>query len=153
MKRSRTGIAFVVAQVGLFAAFALLPRAWSVAWDTGTWGAAVGWALVAIGVALGVAAGVALGRDLTPFPEPRSGARLVRAGPYRHARHPIYGGLLLAALGWTLASGSVAVALLTITAAVFFDAKRRYEERSLRARFVDYDAYRSVTRVFVPFLV
>jgi protein-S-isoprenylcysteine O-methyltransferase Ste14 len=150
---SRAGIAFVAAQLLLFAAFAWLPRVWRLAWDTGTWGAVIGWGLVVVGIALGIAAGVALGRDLTPFPEPRSGARLVTAGPYRHARHPIYGGLLLAALGWTVASGAVAVALLTLVAAVFFNAKRRYEERSLRARFRDYDAYRSVTRVFVPFLV
>lgn len=153
MSVSKAGAAFVAAQVLVFAAFVWLPRVWTLAWGTGTVGAVVGWTLVATGVALGVAAGVALGRDLTPFPEPRSGARLVRSGPYRHARHPIYGGLLLAALGWTLASGSAAVALLTLLAAGFFDAKRRFEERSLRARFRDYDAYRSVTRVFVPFLV
>ena len=153
MSASKTGIAFVAAQVLLFAAFVTVPRVWSAAWDTGIVGAFLGWGLVLAGVALGVAAGVALGRDLTPFPEPRSGARLVTAGPYQHARHPIYGGLLLAALGWTLVSGSLAVALLTIVAVVFFDAKRRFEERNLRARFATYDAYRSVTRVFEPFLV
>jgi len=150
---SKAGVAFVGAQLLLFAAFVWLPRVWSLAWDTGPVGTVTGWGLVAVGVALGVAAGAALGRDLTPFPEPRPGARLVTAGPYRHARHPIYGGLLLGAAGWALASGSLAVALLTVVAAVFFDAKRRYEERSLRARFRDYDAYRGVTRVFVPFLV
>lgn len=148
-----TGRLFVGLQVLLFAAFALLPRWWTAGWATGAWEAAIGWVLVAAGVALGVSAGVALGRNLTPFPEPRSDGRLVTHGPYRWARHPIYGALLLAAFGWTLLSGSLAVALLTLVAALFFDRKRRYEERVLRRRFDGYERYRALTRVFVPFVV
>lgn len=143
---------FVAAQVVVFAAFATLPRVWQAGWDTGVWGAVAGWSLIALGAALAVAAGAALGSNLTPFPEPRPRASLVTAGPYRYARHPIYGGLLLAAVGWTLASGSLAVAVLTVCSVAFFDAKRRFEERALRAHFAGYEAYRDATRVFVPFV-
>ena len=153
VRASPAARAFVVAQVALFVAFGTLPRAWPVGWEPATWGVIVGWAFVVVGVVLGIASGVALGRNLTPFPEPRERASLVRVGPYRHARHPIYGGLLLAAVGWSVASGSLAIALLTLIAAVFFDAKRRFEERSLRMRFADYEAYRKATRVFVPFVL
>src|ERR671916_1524672 len=37
-----------------------------------------------------------LGRSLTPGTEPLPDAELVTAGAYNHARHPIYGGLVLA---------------------------------------------------------
>lgn len=152
MKTSPTSRAFVAAQVVLFVAFVTVPRAWSAGWEPGAWGAVSGWGLVTLGAVLAVASGIALGRNLTPFPEPLERAVLVTAGPYRLARHPIYGGVLLAAVGWTLLSGSLVVALLTVLAGVFFDAKRRFEERSLRARFAAYDAYRNATRVFIPFV-
>lgn len=148
-----TSRVFVALQLLLFAAFALLPRWWSGGWAPGPVDTALGWLLIAAGLALGIASGVALGRNLTPFPEPRSGAVLVTRGPYRRARHPIYGGLLLAALGWTLVSGAFAVALLTLVALLFFDRKRRYEERRLRARFSEYERYRALTHVFVPFVL
>jgi len=145
------GPRFVAVQVLLFAAFALLPRWWTAAWSPTTWSAALGWTLIAAGLALAVAAAAALGRNLTPLPEPRRDASLITVGPYRYARHPIYGGLLLAAAGWTVLSGSHAVAFLSLLALGFFDRKRRFEERRLQARFSDYDAYRARTRVFVPF--
>ena len=46
------------------------------------------------------------GENLTPFPEPLPGARLVESGAYRLVRHPIYGGLILGALGWGLLTAS-----------------------------------------------
>ena len=144
--------AFVGAQVALLAALLFLPRVWTAGWEPTVLATALGWVLVGIGALLGVAAGASLGRNLTPFPVPRRSATLVVVGPYRHARHPIYGGVLLALAGWTLASGSLALAALTFTALAFFDAKRRFEERALRRRFAEYDRYRSVTRVFVPFV-
>ena len=153
MSSTPRGRAFVTFQAVLLVAFLVVPRWWDAGWEPGLLGTWSGWLLMVIGVALGVSAGVALGRNLTPFPEPRPRADLVTEGPYRHARHPIYGGVLLAAAGWTLASGSLALALLTLLALVFFDAKRRYEERALRSRFDSYEHYRSVTRVFIPFLL
>ena len=42
---------------------------------------------------------IALGRTITPFPEPSEQTVLVRSGIYSAIRHPIYAGLMLAALG------------------------------------------------------
>ena len=153
MSSTPRGRAFVTLQVVLLLAFLVVPRWWDAGWEPGRSGAWLGVSLIVIGVALGVYAGATMGRNLTPFPEPRPSADLVTDGPYRHARHPIYGGVLLAAAGWTLASGSLALALLTLLALVFFDAKRRFEERALRSRFDSYDRYRTTTRVFIPFLL
>jgi protein-S-isoprenylcysteine O-methyltransferase Ste14 len=152
VRGSLPGRAFVAFQVVLIAALLVAPRWWDASWEPGRLGPWLGWSLILAGAALAVAAAVALGRNLTPFPEPKPSAALVTTGPYRYARHPIYGGVLLAAAGWTLASGSLAVGVLTLAALAFFDAKRRFEERALRRRFDGYDRYREATRVFLPFL-
>jgi protein-S-isoprenylcysteine O-methyltransferase Ste14 len=94
----------------------------------------------------------ALGRSLTPFPRPREPGELVTEGPYRLARHPIYGGGILFFLGWALFSAPIALLGVAALAALWV-GKSRLEERLLVARFPDYDRYRQETpRRFVPFI-
>ena len=94
----------------------------------------------------------ALGRSLTPFPRPREGGELVTSGPYRLARHPIYGGGILFFLGWALFSAPLALLGVAALAALWV-GKSRLEERLLAARYPDYDGYRRNTpRRFVPFI-
>ena len=94
----------------------------------------------------------ALGRSLTPFPRPREGGELVTSGPYRLARHPIYGGGILFFLGWALFSAPLAFLGVAALAALWV-GKSRLEERLLAARYPDYDGYRRETpRRFVPFI-
>src|SRR5712691_7090920 len=100
-------------------------------------------------VVLGV---LSLGRSFTPLPRPRARTRLRQAGIYRLARHPVYGGVILVGLGWSLADAPLG---LTPTAllAVLFDLKARREEAWLIERFPEYAAYRARTpRRFVPWL-
>lgn len=108
---------------------------------------------IAIGVAgwgLFVAGLVGLGSSLTPFPKPSERSTLRTGGAYRLVRHPIYGGSMLVALGWSLMSSPLAL-LPTGLLAVLFELKSRHEESMLRARFPDYDAYRRRVRWrFVP---
>ena len=84
--------------------------------------------------------------NLTPFPRPLPGARLVETGAYRLARHPIYGGLILGAFGWGLATASPVALGLAGVLAVFFDLKSRREEVWLADQFDGYAAYRRRTR-------
>jgi protein-S-isoprenylcysteine O-methyltransferase Ste14 len=94
----------------------------------------------------------ALGRSLTPFPRPREGGDLVIEGPYRRARHPIYGGGILFFLGWALFSGPLALLGVAALAALWV-GKSSLEERLLAQRFPDYERYRRETpRRFVPFI-
>jgi protein-S-isoprenylcysteine O-methyltransferase Ste14 len=94
----------------------------------------------------------ALARSLTPFPRPREGGELVTEGPYRHARHPIYGGGILLFLGWALFSRPLA--LVGVAALVLlWVGKSSLEERLLAERYPDYERYRRATpRRFVPFI-
>jgi protein-S-isoprenylcysteine O-methyltransferase Ste14 len=93
-----------------------------------------------------------LGRQLTPFPKPVQQASLRREGAYGLVRHPMYGGALLLALAWSLASSPVALAPWAV-APLFLEAKRRREESWLSEEQPEYEAYRhEVPHSFVPYV-
>jgi len=111
--------------------------------------------LLGLGAILGgsgllLAGGWSLGRDLTPLPRPKAGARLVRSGPYQIVRHPIYSGLLIAAFGWALLHGRWLGLLAAASLVHFFDAKATREEAWLVERFPDYPAYREQVSKLLP---
>ena len=131
----------MVAQSALFALIAA--SAWSgVYWPDAAAGvlAVVGFVVMAAGIVLFLAAALALGRSFSPFPRPRGGGSVTQHGVYRAVRHPVYGAVLLVALGWSLAEsplGLIGTALL----GVLFDLKARLEEQWLGERaYADYRA-------------
>ena len=129
----------------------LLPPAWPDA----VAGAlqVVGLVLAALGAGLAVWASRTLGSALTPFPQPRAGGRLAESGPYRLARHPIYGAGLLFFGGVSLAR-SVPGLVLTVALAVLWWQKSLAEERRLEQAYPDYAAYRERTpHRFLPYLL
>jgi len=139
-------VRFVAGQTALLAIILALPRRRSLE-------PRLGGVLVAAGGLLALAGIAALGRSLTPLPEPRGGGELVEHGPYRLVRHPIYGGGLLAATGWSLRRSPAALAPTALLAALW-TAKARREEELLVARFPGYADYRRRTpHRFVPWLV
>jgi protein-S-isoprenylcysteine O-methyltransferase Ste14 len=100
-----------------------------------------------------VARGVAdLGGAMTPLPRPRENAELVQTGAYALVRHPVYGGLILAAFGWALLRASFVAIALAAALAVFFRLKSAREERWLEERYPEYAGYRSRTRRFIPWI-
>ncbi len=113
-----------------------------------------GLALLIAGGLLAISATVLLQHHdaLTAVPHPREGARLVAIGAYRLARHPIYGGLILAGFGWSLVRGSGLALAGAIVLLVFFDLKRRREEVWLSERFPGYAAYAAGTRRLIPWI-
>jgi protein-S-isoprenylcysteine O-methyltransferase Ste14 len=116
------------------------------------WISLSGLVFVALGAYLFAHAVASLGRSMTVFPEPRRTGVLVENGPYRYARHPIYGGGLLIFFGIGLISSVWAVAATAVLAYVWV-GKSREEERRLSARFPGYEDYRRrVRRRFIPFL-
>jgi len=106
--------------------------------------------LLAAGLALAGRGALDLGASLTPFPRPRRTGELVERGVYGVLRHPIYGGLMLLAGGWSLTRPSGAGLLLSLAFALFLDLKARREEQFLEATFPGYEAYRRRTRRFIP---
>lgn len=112
----------------------------------------IGGMLICAGALLSLVGLLDLREHLTPFPKPMEGSRLVDTGAYRLARHPIYGGLIMAAFGWGIATASPLAILGALTLAVFFDLKSRREEIWLAEQFPDYLDYRSRTRRLLPWL-
>jgi protein-S-isoprenylcysteine O-methyltransferase Ste14 len=91
-----------------------------------------------------------LGRSLTPLPRPRDDAELVESGIYARLRHPIYAGLILAALGWSALTRSLPAFAVAILLALVLDAKSRREEAWLVERYPSYPAYRLRSKRFLP---
>src|SRR3954451_6445199 len=58
------------------------------------------------GGALFLAGALAMGSKLTPFPKPDQETQLFQTGPFGLARHPIYGGGVIAVAGWALFNGA-----------------------------------------------
>jgi protein-S-isoprenylcysteine O-methyltransferase Ste14 len=141
---------WVVGQGVLLAAVALAPPAWRWAWPApGVW-RFVGATCALAGAALAWRAIRELGPNLSPLPAPRHRAVLVRSSVYARARHPIYGGLIVAAAGWALWKTSGLHLVLTAVFAAYMAAKAAREERFLLERFPDYAEYRSKTARFIP---
>jgi protein-S-isoprenylcysteine O-methyltransferase Ste14 len=132
------------------AACVLLPSAWSGPVRAVT--SVAGVALIVLGLLLAVAGMRDLRENLTPLPRPRGDGALVETGAYRLARHPIYGGLVLASLGWGLLIAVPVAIALAIGLLAFFDLKSRREEAWLADRFPGYPAYRARTRRLIPFV-
>lgn len=142
---------WVVAQVVLLGALA---AAWLL------WGEGWGWVAVGAGAVLaasgaGLAGGGlwALRRHLTPYPTPLHDAALVEHGPYRLARHPIYGGIVLGGLGLSVADGNWPGLALAAALGGLFWGKSGFEEGRLLAHFPGYEAYRDrVRRRLIPWV-
>jgi protein-S-isoprenylcysteine O-methyltransferase Ste14 len=105
--------------------------------------AAGGLAMVSWGIA-------SLGSSLSPFPRPAEGAHFLDRGAYGLVRHPIYGGLVLGAVGWSLIRSPLAL-VATAVLAMILELKSRSEESMLVAAYPEYAAYRDRVRWrFIP---
>lgn len=147
---------YVVMQGLLFLLVALGPQE---AFGVTRWGSPFGsltflpgLALMALGGVLGLAGLLNLGRNLTPLPHPKDDAELVETGAYGFVRHPIYSGLIFAALGWALVVASPLTLIYALILLIFFDIKSRREEQWLSAKFLRYADYQRRVRKLIPFV-
>ena len=113
--------------------------------------AALGLAVQSGSFGLAVWARRTLGRNWSAPINIKLDHQLVRSGPYRVLRHPIYTAVLGMAAGTVLTIGKVH-GLLAIAVIVFaYIRKIRLEEASLREAFgAEYDEYRRTTWGLVP---
>ncbi len=81
----------------------------------------------------------------------KAGHQLVRSGPYRFVRHPIYSGLLLAVFGTALTNLRVRFVLGLVCLWVGFLFKSRIEENLMQRTFgPEYMAYKDRTGALLP---
>jgi protein-S-isoprenylcysteine O-methyltransferase Ste14 len=142
------GWALVGAQFGLIAGLIVLPP--GELWSRGAVSVVIAVALIVAGVAVAGLAGIRLGPALTPTPIPKEGAALVTSGVYRFVRHPIYTGVLLAALGLAVLGASVGHVIGVIALFTVLSVKASGEEAMLEEIHEGYEAYRRTSGRLVP---
>ncbi|HTW95165.1 MAG TPA: isoprenylcysteine carboxylmethyltransferase family protein [Tepidisphaeraceae bacterium] len=111
----------------------------------------LGLGITAAGLSFAVWARVHLGKYWSGVITLKEGHRLIRTGPYGMVRHPIYTGIVLAAIGSVIAnaSGDAMVGLILIVAAL--GIKIRREENLLGREFgQEYLEYRRQVPALVP---
>lgn len=147
------GEGWVALQVVLFvllAAASTLGPAWGEPWLT--LGRLVGAVHVGAGLLVAGLGLLGLRENLTAVPRPVENGRLVAHGVYGVVRHPIYAGVILAAVGFGLVTASPAALGVAVLLGVFFDLKARREEAWLLEAYPEYAAYRRRVRKLLPFL-
>ena len=106
----------------------------------------------AVAVAIFVSARLAFGRrSFHVSADPTAGA-LIRSGPYRWIRHPIYTAVCLFAWAGIAANGSTGALLLGALLSAGAVLRIVCEERLLIARYPEYREYAGSTNRMVPFV-
>lgn len=94
-----------------------------------------------------------LGRNWSSAVLIKTDHRLVRSGPYRLVRHPIYTAILGMTAGTAVVSGRVLSLLGFVVIAIAYVRKIRIEERVLGEKFgEEWDSYRRVSRALIPWV-
>jgi protein-S-isoprenylcysteine O-methyltransferase Ste14 len=110
-----------------------------------------GLATTVAGMPFAVWARVHLGRNWSSAPMIKKQHELVRSGPCRLVRHPIYTGLLLSAMGTFLVKGKVRGVLGVVLIYSGFAIRSRIkEEFKVRTFGSQYDDYRRTTGAIFP---
>ena len=113
----------------------------------------LGLVMVAAGLGFAVWARVYLGRNWSGTVTVKQDHELIRSGPYRLVRHPIYTGLLLAILGTAVGfsewRGLLAFALFTGSLSAQTASRRTLHERKLPK---EYARYRAEVPALIPFI-
>jgi protein-S-isoprenylcysteine O-methyltransferase Ste14 len=113
----------------------------------------IGAAVFVTGIGLAVWARIYLGRNWGMPTSQKDDPELVTSGPYRFVRHPIYSGILAGVLGTALATNLLGLIVAALLGAYFYYSAS-VEEKNLTATFPEaYPAYRSRTKMLIPFVL
>ncbi len=127
---------------------------WRLRITPSPWVMDLGVALTAGGLLFAIWARLYLGKNWSGLVQVKHDHELIRTGPYRFVRHPIYSGILLALLGTSLCRrnlwGFAGLALVWVGLWI----KSRLEERFMVETFgSQYEDYRRTTGALVPRLL
>lgn len=106
----------------------------------------------ALGLLLAIWARLYLGKNWGMPMTQKQNPELVTAGPYQYIRHPIYSGILLAMLGSAIVSSTLWLIALAVSG-IYFMYSARVEEKLMAQQFPKtYPAYKSKTKMLIPFV-
>src|ERR1700735_2574975 len=105
----------------------------------------------AAGVAIAFWARFHLGSNWSGVVTLKEGHELIRTGPYRTIRHPIYTGILIGFLGSAIVNGQVRGLIAMAVVWLSFFIKARREEKLLTQEFgAKFEEHRQHTGMFLP---
>jgi len=156
--RSESGQSRAFHQYLLLLAFCLLfaPLPWL---DRRLLPPGAGWVVLGLALQVGffglaISARRTLGRNWSGAITQKVDHELIRSGPYRFVRHPIYTAIIGMFLGAALVSGDVHAFLAVAVIVAAYLRKIRLEERNLAQVFGPrYDEYRRTTRALIPWVL
>ena len=115
--------------------------------------AALGFALIGFGVGFSIWARLTLGTNWSGTITLKQDHALIRRGPYRMVRHPIYTGILAALMGSALERGLRSSLIALPLCGLGFWLKIVTEEQFMVQRFGEaYVQYKQKVKALVPFL-
>ncbi len=109
-----------------------------------------GLVLTFFGLLIMISGLIQLDRNLSAFPTPKTGSQLIEKGLYKYIRHPIYSGIIIAGIGFSVYSDSGFRLIITLFLLILFYFKSAYEEEKLSAVFPEYTEYKKRTGRFWP---
>jgi protein-S-isoprenylcysteine O-methyltransferase Ste14 len=148
---------WVIAALGILGLLAGFLPAYTDRLDFWTFGGEgvrwLGFVLFVLGGVLRIAPVFVLGRRFSGLVAIQPDHRLVTDGLYSVVRNPSYLGLIVNALGWSLAFRSGVGVALTVLMLVPLVARMQAEERLLADQFgAEYEAYRARTWRLIPYV-
>jgi len=140
--------------LGFFLLFAPLPWLDRRVMPSGTIWVYVGLAVQAAFFGLAISARRTIGRNWSGEISQKLDHELVRSGPYRFVRHPIYTAIIGMFVGAALVSGDLHALLAVVVVVAAYLRKIRLEEQNLGQVFGSrYDDYRRETRALIPWVL
>jgi protein-S-isoprenylcysteine O-methyltransferase Ste14 len=144
----------VITAAGFWLMFAGdVPRDWLRIrlWPTNVGTEVLGPAITGAGLGFALWARFYLGTNWSGAVTVKVGHQLVRSGPYRWVRHPIYSGMVLAMIGTAVARAQVRGIIAVVLLYAGFRIKSKIEERTMVATFgAEYDNYSRTTGGILP---
>ncbi|PTX59766.1 protein-S-isoprenylcysteine O-methyltransferase Ste14 [Kordia periserrulae] len=148
MKKTKSDYVYVGVQVLLFALY-MIPVS-ALSFSNHIILSVLGMLLLVLGIVMGFISMLQLNTNLTPFPTPVSGSKLIEVGFYKYIRHPIYTSILMVLFGYGMHEASGYKLLVTLALLLLFFFKSTYEEQKLSIRFPKYVDYKKRTGRFFP---
>ncbi len=110
-------------------------------------------AIEILGISLAIWALVSMKfNNLNIYPDIKQNAKLVKAGPYKLIRHPMYSSIILSVLPLIIDQFSVLRLIIYLVIVTDLVIKLNYEENMLKLHFEGYNDYCKNTYKIIPYL-
>lgn len=101
---------------------------------------------------LGLWAALLMNKNFSILPRPAKNSSLIKSGPFKYIRHPIYTAVILLSLIWIAGKFSFINLSVWIFLLVILLIKINYEEKLLSVKFEGYTDYITETKKLIPFI-